>query len=198
MNILNNKKLYIKICLVLILLVTIPLGTIKIYNNNQREEKFINRVKDIAIFNMNKSSDKRLFASVSIAQAIIESNFGDSKLARETKNLYGLKATDKWNGNKYSDLLYEEINGQIIEKDVAWRIYNDENESMNDYYNYLIENIDRTSSEIFLAETNVEQIEAISKEYTFSKEYVDLITRVIEQYNLDKYDRVKSELVIKK
>lgn len=57
----------------------------------QSKEKFIKVVAPIA-----QRADKPygLFPSVTIAQACLESNFGQSELSRKYNNLFGVKGTD--------------------------------------------------------------------------------------------------------
>ena len=53
-----------------------------------KTENFINRIAPMAVEDMKQT---RVLASLTIAQAILESGWGESKLAREGNNLFGIK-----------------------------------------------------------------------------------------------------------
>lgn len=62
-------------------------------------------------------------ASVVTAQGALESGWGKSRLARETNNLFGVKAGSSWAGQVVSAPTWEVVNGQRIEVPGDWRIY---------------------------------------------------------------------------
>ena len=60
-----------------------------------KQEKFIDLIKGAAIETQNRH---KIFASVTIAQAILESGWGTSTLAQQYNNLFGIKALRDWTG----------------------------------------------------------------------------------------------------
>ena len=73
---------------------------------------YINRYKDIAVREMERSG---IPASIKLAQGILESNSGQSVLARRANNHFGIKCGSNWEG----DTVYREdddydANGQLI------------------------------------------------------------------------------------
>lgn len=46
----------------------------------------------------------RVLASLTIAQAIVESDWGRSELAVKANNLFGIKANSEWTGKIYNKL----------------------------------------------------------------------------------------------
>jgi len=62
-------------------------------------------------------------ASVVIAQAALESAWGDSRLAREAANLFGIKAGRSWRGRVISAPTREYIDGEWITLPGAWRVF---------------------------------------------------------------------------
>src|SRR5690625_1888819 len=83
----------------------------------------------------------RILPSVTAAQAILESNWGKSRLAKECKNLFGIKADKSWKGKKkaYQTQEYDENRGLIT----VWsyfRKYNAYEESLNDHGKFFNEN----------------------------------------------------------
>lgn len=64
-------------------------------------------------------------ASVVIAQAALESGWGDSRLTRDAANLFGIKAGSSWRGRVISAPTREYVNGDWVTLPGAWRIYPD-------------------------------------------------------------------------
>jgi flagellum-specific peptidoglycan hydrolase FlgJ len=60
-----------------------------------KAEVYISSYKDIAVAEMNQFG---IPASITLAQGILESGNGESRLATEGKNHFGIKCHDNWNG----------------------------------------------------------------------------------------------------
>ena len=58
-------------------------------------EDYINKYKDLAVSEMKRTG---IPASITLAQGMIESDFGRSTLAREANNHFGIKCHDDWTG----------------------------------------------------------------------------------------------------
>lgn len=72
----------------------------------------------------------RLFASVTIAQAALESAWGQSKLAREAHNLFGIKGVGPAG---YVEMpTWEVVNGQRVQTTARFRRYNSRAECIED------------------------------------------------------------------
>ena len=80
--------------LLLLLLVPLALTAQKI-----TVEEYIETYKDIAIKEM---KNHKIPASITLAQGIIESGAGNSALAREAKNHFGIKCHKGWEGRTYT------------------------------------------------------------------------------------------------
>ena len=65
---------------------------------NYTVDSYIERFKDIAITEMNRYG---IPASITMAQAILESGTGKSDLAKYANNHFGIKCTSDWNGKGY-------------------------------------------------------------------------------------------------
>ncbi len=61
-------------------------------------KEYIEKYKDIAIKEMKKHS---IPASITIAQGMLESGFGNSKLAKKANNHFGIKCHKDWKGKTY-------------------------------------------------------------------------------------------------
>ena len=63
----------------------------------QTKEEYINRYKDIAIDHMERYG---IPASITMAQGILESDSGNSNLARKSNNHFGIKCKKDWTGER--------------------------------------------------------------------------------------------------
>ncbi|MCB0375607.1 MAG: glucosaminidase domain-containing protein, partial [Sinomicrobium sp.] len=81
--------------------------------------KYIDEYKDIAIREMERAG---IPASIKLAQGILESNAGQSDLARRANNHFGIKCGDNWNGRTLhkKDDDYD-ATGKLIES--CFRVY---------------------------------------------------------------------------
>ena len=62
-------------------------------------EEYIETYKDIA---MKEMKTHKIPASITLAQGIIESGAGNSELAREARNHFGIKCHKEWKGKTYT------------------------------------------------------------------------------------------------
>ncbi len=75
---------------------TLLMGTNKGYaQQNMTPEQYINMYKNIAVREMKKTG---IPASITLAQGLLESGIGNSSLAKEGKNHFGIKCHTDWTG----------------------------------------------------------------------------------------------------
>jgi flagellum-specific peptidoglycan hydrolase FlgJ len=80
-------------------------------------------------------------ASVTIAQAILESDWGRSRLATEAKNLFGIKAFGRpGTAGIYTAPTWEVSGGQNVTVAAAFRAYNTLEDSIEDHGNWFHDN----------------------------------------------------------
>ena len=107
-----------------------PTGTIQPHVSNYIEE-----YKFLAIDEMVRTG---IPASVTMAQAIIESNAGNSKLARESNNHFGIKCKAYWEGREYFHPDDDrDAQGNLIPS--CFRQYSSVEESYFDHSNFLMD-----------------------------------------------------------
>lgn len=96
--------------------------------------QFIERVAPLAVADSKKSN---ILASLTIAQAILESSNGNSRLATEGKALFGIKAAGNWRGKVWTGytLEYYDANSTIIM--AGFRAYDSWEESIIDHSKFL-------------------------------------------------------------
>jgi flagellum-specific peptidoglycan hydrolase FlgJ len=91
-------------------------------------EQFFNKIKPFVLEDMRKSG---ILASLTAAQALIESSKGNSKLTQEANNLFGIKGT--YNGQSVCMLTPEYINHKWTKVYANFRKYSSWAESIADH-----------------------------------------------------------------
>ncbi|BDR86151.1 glycoside hydrolase family 73 protein [Clostridium tetani] len=154
---------------------------------------FINSVKDGAIASMKKY---KVLASITIAQAILESGWGKSKLTQECKNLFGVKAIGGWRGCKKSYPTYEYYSGKKVLINDYFRVYNSYSESIEDHALFLVNNSRYKQHGFFNAKDYIGQANALQRAgYATSPIYEQQLISLIKQYNLNKYDDINESFI---
>lgn len=153
-----------------------------------KQEEFIDLIKDTAI----KVQEKHgIYASISIGQAILESGWGTSNLAKNYNNLFGIKALRDWNGKVALVDTKEFKNNTWITEKQPFRIYSSWNESVEDHALFLKKNW-YIEAGVLKSTNYMEQMKAIvSGGYCSAPDYVEKIEDIIKIYDLDKFDKQK-------
>lgn len=150
-----------------------------------KQIEFINKIKDAAI---EVQSQYNIFASISISQAILESGWGESNLAKNHNNLFGIKALRDWTGEIANVDTKEWTQDGIITIKQPFRIYKNWAESILDHAKFLKKEW-YVNAGVFTATNCKEQIKAIyNGGYTTDFNYIDKILDLINDYDLKKYD----------
>ncbi|KOA18250.1 Exo-glucosaminidase LytG precursor [Clostridium homopropionicum DSM 5847] len=150
---------------------------------------FIDKIKNGAIASMKKYG---ILASITIAQAILESRWGQSQLSIKAYNLFGIKA--KFN-EEYIDMRTTEYNsqGEKYYINAKFRKYNSFTESIEDHAEFLVNNTRYRINGFFDGNNYKEQAQALQGAgYATDPGYAKYLIRIIEQYKLDRYDVVSS------
>jgi LysM repeat protein len=88
-----NYKIFLNNLIVILFLIIAP--TLSAQSGRISREEYIQRYKDLAIAQMNISG---IPASIIMAQACFESDNGNSRLAKEANNHFGIKCHTSWTG----------------------------------------------------------------------------------------------------
>lgn len=149
-------------------------------------EEYIQTYKDIA---MREMRNHKIPASITLAQGILESGAGNSTLAREAKNHFGIKCHKGWTGDTYTM--------DDDEKDECFRKYNNAEESFVDHSLFLTSR-GRYSA---LFDLDITDYEGWAKGlkaagYATNPKYAQLLIDRIELYDLTKYDQIALGLMI--
>lgn len=134
-----------------------------------------------------------VYPSVMIAQAIVESNWGQSGLAVKSNNLFGMKADDNWTGKKVTMKTQEWDGKKYITLNAPFRSYSNYEQSFEDngkklrlgvswqplrYQGAWIEN----------AKKYTNATKALTGTYATSPTYNKTLNERISTYNLTQYD----------
>ncbi len=139
---------------------------------------YIETYKDLAIKEMLRSG---VPASITLAQGILESDNGNSSLAKKANNHFGIKCHSNWNGPKvYHD---DDKKGECFRK------YKTVYESYQDHSDFLMSG-SRYSSLFQLKMTDYKGWARGLKKagYATSPTYAEMLIKLIEEHNLHQYD----------
>lgn len=161
------------------------------------EKEFVSYIGPLAKADMKRSG---VLASVTAAQAILESGYGSSELAKNAHNLFGMKANlsgnnweSSWTGYTYTKNTKEWEGGRYITISAAFRKYRTDAESIKDHSDYLTGAKKGTGLRYagLAGEKNPERAVKIIKAggYATSPTYVQNLLAVIEKWNLTEYDK---------
>ncbi len=126
-----------------------------------------------------------------IAQAILESGWGKSRLATDYHNYFGMKCGTKWTGPSVNMTTQEEYTAGTLStiKD-NFRVYDNMENGVKGYFEF----IQLSRYENLKGIVNPQKyIETIKNDgYATSSTYVDSLMQIIKLYNLTSYDSAES------
>ena len=190
----NGKLRLSDLLLVVILLSLLFVQFIKwsgVNNNTQmtkiedvKKEEFVEKIAPIA---QDEQQKYHIFASITIAQAALESNWGQSELATQYYNLFGVKSDT---GGLMTTKEY--VNGQWIVVRARFAIYQSWRESIEQHTALFVDGTSWDSSHyqaVLSADNYVETAQALQQRgYATDPNYAQKLISLIKTYNLDKYD----------
>jgi flagellum-specific peptidoglycan hydrolase FlgJ len=126
-------------------------------------------------------------ASVTIAQAIDESDWGRSNLARRDHNLFGIKGTGP--AGTVLRPTDEYVNGQLVRQMASFRVYRNATESIEDHGNHIV-----TSGHYRHALADSRDPNAFANDlsgiYATDPTYGTQLIAIMRRYNLYRYDHL--------
>lgn len=144
------------------------------------KEEYIEMYKDIAVQEMNIY---HIPASITLAQGILESAYGNSTLAKKANNHFGIKCHKGWNGKTY--------HMDDDAKDECFRVYKNPYESFKDHSIFL----STRSRYSFLFDLEITDYKGWAKGlkkagYATNPKYPQLLINIIEEFKLYKFDQL--------
>ena len=143
----------------------------------ERTETYINNYKELAIEEMLRTG---VPASIKLAQGILESQFGESTLAKNANNHFGIKCKVEWTGEK----IYQDDDA----KGECFRVYTNAAQSYKDHSDFL----KSRPHYAFLFKLDPTDITGWAyglkrAGYATNATYPEKLLRVIEDYKLHQY-----------
>lgn len=140
--------------------------------------EYLNTYSALAVSEMKRTG---IPASITLAQGMLESNYGRSRLATQGNNHFGIKCHSSWTGKK----IYHDDN----RKGECFRAYPSVEESYKDHSDFLVSG-SRYRDLFRLGSTDYKGwAHGLKKAgYATDPKYADLLIRKIEEYRLWAYD----------
>mgnify|MGYP002611761260 FL=1 len=155
----------------------------------EKQKNFIKVIGESAKKDMQTS---HILASITTAQAILESGYGTSELAKKANALFGIKKNG-WTGKTYTVKSKEEINGKLIWKTSVFRKYDSYADSIMDHSLYLMtrkaDGKNLTYKKV-VGECNYKKAaQALQNAgYSSYSNYANMLCNLIKKYKLTQYD----------
>lgn len=143
-------------------------------------DAYLDKFAGYAVEEMHRSG---VPASITLAQGMLESSYGRSELAVEANNHFGIQCHSSWKGKRYEYMDSGELR--------QFRKYKTVLESYKDHSDFLLMN--KRYSRLFeLEKTDYKGwAKGLKKAgYAEDPEYAAKLIKVIEMYDLDKYDQL--------
>lgn len=145
-------------------------------------------IKTYAAYAVEEMELYKIPASITLAQGLLETAYGQSELAKNANNHFGIKCKKEWTGEtyRYTDDAYKE----------CFRKYNHPKESYRDHSIFLAER----PYYVALFTLDIKDYKAWSHGlkkagYATNPKYAELLISRIEKYNLNRFDYLQSEEV---
>lgn len=188
---------------VLLLLVLLAILTYRLVNYRQtlqEEQQYWAQVhhekegflKAIAPVCQRMQRQYGVLASISMAQAALESDYGRSQLGAEYNNLYGVKA-DPADPHHVMMPTLEYIDGEWLEVEEPFKVYPSWEESIHEHAQLLTYGTSwdpNFYSQVIQAESPQGQAQALQEAgYATDPDYANKLLGIIEEWDLDQYDQ---------
>jgi LysM repeat protein len=155
-----------------------------LFSQSYTKEDIHDYIKTYYSVAIKKMQEHKIPASITLAQGILESGAGLSQLARESNNHFGIKCHSDWKGGR----VYKKDDGP----NDCFRKYKKVEDSYEDHSQFLLRN---RYSRLF--RLNIKDYKAWAKGlqecgYATDKAYANKLIKLIEDYELYKYDSKKT------
>ncbi len=146
-------------------------------------KEYIEMYSDLAMREMIRTG---VPASITLAQGMLESDNGNSGLARKSNNHFGIKCHNDWTGGK--------VHHDDDARHECFRKYSTVYDSYVDHSDFL----KNTPRYAFLFDLDADDYRGWAKGlkkagYATSTTYADMLIRIIEENRLDRYDKLALE-----
>lgn len=163
-----------------------------VYDGESKQTQFIQRIAPAAVLIADQYG---IYPSVMIAQAALESSWGQSDLATVYNNLMGTKGT--WQGESITVRTREDVNGESIYINAGFSVYDSWGASLY-RYGHLMRNGLNWDTEYYHGtwrENTDSYLEAtawLQGRYATDTSYTNKLNETIQSFNLEQYDAIES------
>jgi len=180
----NRSHLILFLILISLAACSVKKPATSVQSSNGWVDKYINQYKDLSMSEMRRTG---IPASITLAQGMIESDYGRSRLATEGNNHFGIKCHNTWKGPT--------ISHHDDRRNECFRKYRKAEESYFDHSDFLTS----TSRYGFLFELDEKDYKGWARGlkkagYATNPDYANMLIRKIEEYELWRYDLGKNTL----
>lgn len=156
-------------------------------NNYGLSRKQLEFIEELGNASQKNYSKYGILPSMTVAQAILESGWGESELSALYYNFFGMRADSTYTGEKVTLRTGEEIDGVLIKMDGDFRAYDSFEEGIEGYYDF-ITGYERYSNLIW--ETDYKTACYMIKEdgWATASNYSECLIDIIESYDLTRFD----------
>ncbi|GAF41334.1 N-acetylmuramidase [Agrilactobacillus composti DSM 18527 = JCM 14202] len=148
-------------------------------------------IDSIAPYAQTLHAQYQVLPSITIAQAILESNWGTSRLAADYKNLFGVKGTDPANSQVLETQEYTNGSWQTVK--ARFRVYPSFDASLLDHAQLLAQGTSWNPNQyqhVLQAGNYQDAAQALQTDgYATDPAYAQKIINIVEKYRLTRYDR---------
>ena len=159
---------------------------------DQNQSHFLSAIKQGAM----DGAKEGVLPSITAAQAILESGWGSSELAKApNNNLFGIKDSEDWNGEIVTVPTQEYVNGDYITVNAAFRKYASWNDSVVDHAKFFTSTEWRKNNyRKVVNETDyrIAAQELKNAGYATDPSYAGKLISLIEAYKLYEWDAVSN------
>lgn len=162
------------------------------YDGDSKQTQFIQRIAPAAVLIADQYG---IYPSVMIAQAALESSWGQSDLATVYNNLMGTKGT--WKGESITVRTREDVNGESVYINAGFSVYDSWGASLYRYGN-LMRNGLNWDTEYYHGtwrentDSYLEATDWLQGRYATDTSYANKLNQTIQSFNLEQYDAIES------
>lgn len=153
------------------------------------QQQFIQSIANDA---QDLQKEEKILTSVTLAQAILESNWGKSGLSTSANNLFGIKGS--YEGSSVSMGTQEFSSEKAYHTQADFRKYPDKKASLVDHAQLFVNGVSGNANlySAVIGETNYKEAAYAIQEagYATDPAYAEKLISTIENYNLDQYDQI--------
>lgn len=157
----------------------------------KQQQAFIDAIKDEAI---NGYKQYNILPSLTIAQAILESSWGQSSLTIQGNNLFGIKAYSDWSGAYIEIPTREYFSSGYVIINAKFKAYQSYTDSIKDHNTLLsTDNYEKVRKATDYSDACYAIYDC---GYATSPKYSEMLIEIIDYYKLYNYDNLAKQAVV--